>query len=159
MSMPLQSNSRVEQAERKLAGEADYHEEPAEGADMTEEPAGGAISEDMPFTSFDGDAPFSLADRRKAKKNKELAKQYGIKISNDKDQNGSPYVLSSTGSIDFGRITADKNLAEAPIRMALGDKENGYIHIENRHGEDIRNHGFGSVTEFVEYIANNFTIS
>ena len=124
---------------------------------VTEEPAGGAISEDMPFTSFEGDAPFSLADRRKTKKNKELAKQYGIKISNDKDQNGSPYVLSSTGSIDFGRITADKNLAEAPIRMALGDKENGYIHIENRHGEDIRNHGFGSVTEFVEYIANNFT--
>ena len=86
MSMPLQSNSRVEQAERKLAGEADYHEEPAEGADMTEEPAGGAISEDMPFASFEGDAPFSLEDKGKVprdsfvEKDSEESKTYPARV-------------------------------------------------------------------------------
>lgn len=34
------------------------------------------------------------------------------------DENGSPFVLNSKGSIDFGYITEEMNLPPAPIRIA-----------------------------------------
>ena len=36
------------------------------------------------------------------------------------DENGSPFVLNSKGSIDFGYITEEMNLPPAPIRIAEG---------------------------------------
>ena len=36
------------------------------------------------------------------------------------DENGSPFVLNSKGSIDFGYITEEMNLPPAPIRIAKG---------------------------------------
>ena len=36
------------------------------------------------------------------------------------DENGSPFVLNSKGSIDFGYITEEMNLPAAPIRVAEG---------------------------------------
>ena len=37
------------------------------------------------------------------------------------DENGSPFVLNSKGSIDFGYITEEMNLPPAPIRIAEGN--------------------------------------
>ena len=36
------------------------------------------------------------------------------------DENGSPFVLNSKGSIDFGYITEEMNLPPTPIRIAEG---------------------------------------
>ena len=73
------------------------------------------------------------------------------------DENGSPFVLNSKGSIDFGYITEEMNLPPAPIRIAEGDDNYGLRHIELRHGDQLRNNGFRSAYEFVEYVSGNFT--
>ena len=73
------------------------------------------------------------------------------------DENGSPFVLNSKGSIDFGYITEEMNLPPAPIRIAEGDDNYGLRHIELRHGDQLRNNGFRSANEFVEYVSGNFT--
>ena len=41
------------------------------------------------------------------------------------DENGSPFVLNSKGSIDFGYITEEMNLPPAPIRIAEGNDKYG----------------------------------
>ena len=45
------------------------------------------------------------------------------------DENGSPFVLNSKGSIDFGYITEEMNLPAAPIRVAEGDESYGLAHM------------------------------
>ena len=74
------------------------------------------------------------------------------------DENGSPFVLNSKGSINFGYITEEMNLSPAPIRVAEGNDKYGLIHIELRHGDQIRNNGFLSVLEFIEYVSQHFDI-
>ena len=77
-------------------------------------------------------------------------------ISQFIDQNGYPFIEAPDGGIDFGHITHEQRLTPAPIRLSLGDKNNGLIHIEIRHGEQIRNAGFESVVAFVAYVAQNY---
>ena len=72
------------------------------------------------------------------------------------DENGSPFVLNSKGSIDFGYITEEMNLPAAPIRIAEGNERYGLLHMEQRHGEQIRDNGFSTALEFVEYVTINF---
>ena len=72
------------------------------------------------------------------------------------DENGSPFVLNSKGSIDFGYITEEMNLPPAPIRIAEGDDNYGLAHIELRHGTQLRDNGFKSAHEFVEYVSTHF---
>lgn len=81
--------------------------------------------------------------------------------SEEVDENGHPFKTSSNGSTVFGEITGDTGLPNAPIKLSEGvvdDNGNGYglAHIEVRHGTQIRNAGFNSVEEFVEYVANNY---
>lgn len=48
------------------------------------------------------------------------------------------------------------NLPPAPIRIAEGNESYGFTHMEQRHGEQIRNNGFSTTLEFVEYVTINF---
>ena len=73
------------------------------------------------------------------------------------DEDGSPFVLSSNGSTVFGEIREETSLTPAPIKLSLGNSKYGLVHLERRHGEQIRNAGFNSVEEFVEYVATNYT--
>lgn len=83
---------------------------------------------------------------------------YGnVRLSGQLDQNNSPFVLSPDGTIDFGVLDGRYNLPQAPVRLALGDIENGYIHINRRHGKEIHKAGFNSIEEFVHYVLENFT--
>ena len=77
-------------------------------------------------------------------------------ISQIIDQNGLPFIEAPDGGIDFGHITLEQNLPPAPIRLSLGNKENGLVHIEARHGDQIRRAGFESVVAFVAYVAQNY---
>ena len=49
------------------------------------------------------------------------------------DENGSPFVLNSKGSIDFGYITEEMNLPAAPIRVAEGDESYGLALMVKNH--------------------------
>lgn len=80
-----------------------------------------------------------------------------LRLSGEFDHNNSPFVLNPESSIDFGQIQSYHNLPPAPIRLAMGDVENGYIHINRRHGKEIQKAGFTSIEEFVQYVANNIT--
>ena len=76
------------------------------------------------------------------------------------DENGSPFVLNSKGSIDFGFITEEMNLPPAPIRIAEGSsgpRGYGLKHIIEGHEMEITNSGYDSVNEFIEDVAANFT--
>jgi len=77
-------------------------------------------------------------------------------ISKITDQNGLPFVEAPGGGIDFGHITVEQNLPPAPIRLSIGDRENGLMHIEIRHGDQIRKAGFASVVAFVAYVAQHY---
>ncbi|MEE0961008.1 MAG: hypothetical protein U0L54_00495, partial [Bacteroidales bacterium] len=72
------------------------------------------------------------------------------------DEDGLPFILSSNGSTTFGKITEDTGLTPAPIKLSLGNSKYGLTHIEKRHGKQIRNAGFDSVEEFVEYVCRNY---
>ena len=73
------------------------------------------------------------------------------------DENGSPFVLNSKGSIDFGYITEEMNLPPAPIRIAEGNESYGLAHIFKNHSVQLAECGFTGVLSFVEYVAMNFT--
>ena len=82
------------------------------------------------------------------------------------DEYGNHFVLASDGNSDFGVIDAESGLKQAPIRLSMGDNtvdENGenhgygLLHIEASRGEAIRNAGYGSVQDFVENVAKNYT--
>ena len=82
-----------------------------------------------------------------------------------RDENGHAFVLASDGSTAFGYIDAETGLTPAPIRLSTGEITNnstnqgyGFIHIEVRHGDQIRQAGFKSVEDFVETVARNYDI-
>ena len=72
------------------------------------------------------------------------------------DEVGLPFVLSSSRTTVFGEIKAETGLTPAPIKLSRGNSKYGLIHLEKRHGEQIRNAGFDSVEEFVEYVCQNY---
>ena len=73
------------------------------------------------------------------------------------DENGSPFVLNSKGSIDFGYITEEMNLPPAPIRIADGDDSYGLIHMHKNHMDQLTEYGYDDVASFVEFVSSNFT--
>ena len=84
-------------------------------------------------------------------------------LSDEIDENGYRFILSSDGTSIFGYITRETGLTPAPIKLSEGfqDQNNkgyGFVHIENRHGKQIRDAGFNSIEEFVENVARNFTV-
>lgn len=89
------------------------------------------------------------------------------KISAEKDEWGKPLIKASDGTVDFGEITEGYGLQAAPIRLSLGEnkknpgtgKDEGYglLHIEARHGDQIRKAGYKSVEDFVESVAKEYT--
>lgn len=89
----------------------------------------------------------------------------GVLLSNEVDENGRQFVLNSNGNIVFGEIGEDSGLTPAPILLSEGLITNpatndgyGLVHIEARHGDQIRNAGYKSVVEFVEEVAKNYEV-
>ncbi len=82
-------------------------------------------------------------------------KQTGIpyRLSNELDENGCPFVLASDGTTIFGEINEETGLIPAPIKLSEGTKDYGLLHIESRHGQQIKQSGFKGVIEFVENVA------
>ena len=86
-------------------------------------------------------------------------------LSDEVDENGRQFVLNSKGSLEFGRIPAESGLTSAPILLSEGEITNpatndgyGLVHIEARHGDQIRKAGFKSVIDFIENVAQNYDV-
>ena len=83
-------------------------------------------------------------------------------IEAEVDEHGVPFVKTEDGTTVFGEITEDSGLPVAPIKLSIGFQDNttqkgyGLIHIEAKHGKQIREVGFKSVEEFVSYVAKNY---
>lgn len=89
----------------------------------------------------------------------------GASLSDEVDGNGRQFVLSGDGKLEFGEIGADTGLSPAPILLSEGmitdpETNDGYglVHIEARHGDQIRNAGYKSVVEFVSEVAKNYEV-
>lgn len=87
------------------------------------------------------------------------------KLSDEIDENGRQFVLNSKGELSFGRINGESGLTEAPILLSEGIITNpitndgyGLVHIEARHGEQIRKAGYSSVLDFIEEVAQNYDV-
>ncbi len=88
-----------------------------------------------------------------------------VKLSDEVDENGYQFVLTSTGEIAFGNIDEKTGLPPAPILLSEGVITNpqtnagyGLVHIEARHGEEIRNAGYPSVIAFIEEVAKHYEV-
>ncbi|MGN0236828.1 MAG: hypothetical protein ACI4AK_01885 [Lepagella sp.] len=93
------------------------------------------------------------------------ATDINYQLSDEVDENGRQFVLNSEGNIEFGRIGEDTGLTPAPILLSEGIITNpqtnagyGLLHIEARHGDQIRAAGYNSVLEFVEVVAKNYEV-
>ena len=78
-----------------------------------------------------------------------------------KDKNGFSFIKNKNGSDEFGKITEAQakamGLKSAPIKLSEGSENTyGLKHIEYQHGEQIRNAGYESVSDFVEDVVSNF---
>lgn len=89
----------------------------------------------------------------------------GVKLSDEIDENGRQFVLTSNGDLAFGEIGKNTGLTEAPILLSEGVITNtstndgyGLAHIEARHGEQIRKAGYKSVIDFIEKVAKNYDV-
>ena len=100
---------------------------------------------------------------RKAKANAEEERTAlkGVNLSEEKDENGNSFVVSSDGTTTFGEVRDKSGLPAAPIKLSVGyqDKNGsgyGLTHIEANHGVQIKKEGFASVEDFVSYVAKNY---
>lgn len=107
------------------------------------------------------------ANRQTEAASAEVSSDKGVsfRLSNEVDENGRQFVLTPSGELAFGEITSESGLTPAPILLSEGLITNpvtndgyGLVHIEARHGDQIRNAGYNSVVEFVEEVAKNYEV-
>lgn len=99
--------------------------------------------------------------KAKAKAEEERTALKGVNLSEEKDENGNSFVVSSDGTTTFGEVRDKSGLPAAPIKLSVGyqDKNGsgyGLTHIEANHGPQIKKEGFASVEDFVSYVAKNY---
>ena len=99
--------------------------------------------------------------KAKAKAEEERTALKGVNLSEEKDENGNSFVVSSDGTTTFGEVRDKSGLPAAPIKLSVGyqDKNGsgyGFTHIEANHGAQIKKEGFASVEDFVSYVAKNY---
>lgn len=99
--------------------------------------------------------------KARAKAEEERTALKGVNLSEEKDENGNSFVVSSDGTTTFGEVRDKSGLPAAPIKLSVGyqDKNGsgyGLTHIEANHGAQIKKEGFASVEDLVSYVAKNY---
>ena len=91
--------------------------------------------------------------------------QKNIIKSEERDDNGLLLILSSDGTTTFGKIRSGEGIQPLPIKLSEGFNKKdlkgnnigyGLEHIEAGHGAEIRDNGFKSVVEFVEFVSKGY---
>ena len=117
------------------------------------------------LTTEGTDAPQTNVSAGKGSESSDTKQENGekYKLSDEIDENGRQFVLTKDGDISFGYISSDTGLTTAPIMLSEGVITNpatndgyGLVHIEARHGKQIRAAGYESVIGFIEDIAHNY---
>ena len=100
-----------------------------------------------------------------ASRQSDLAETEEVKLSDEIDENGRQFVLTPNGDLVFGVIDESSGLTVAPILLSEGMITNpatndgyGLVHIEARHGDQIRKAGYKSVVEFIETVAKHYDV-
>lgn len=88
-------------------------------------------------------------------------------LTTDVDDNNNPFVFASNGNATFGYLPNNEIFTYTHVKLSIGEnridehtgKNHGYglLHIEARHGKEIRSFGFKSCCEFLIYILANPT--
>ena len=88
-------------------------------------------------------------------------------LTTDVDDNNNPFVFASNGNATFGYLPNNEIFTYTHVKLSIGEnridehtgKNHGYglLHIEARHGKEIRSFGFKSCCEFLIYILANST--
>lgn len=100
-----------------------------------------------------------------ASRQSDLAETEEVKLSDEIDENGRQFVLTPNGDLVFGVIDESSGLTVGPILLSEGMITNpatndgyGLVHIEARHGDQIRKAGYKSVVEFIETVAKHYDV-
>ena len=88
-----------------------------------------------------------------------------VQLSDEKDRNGKPYVLTSDGKLSYGVIPGGL-IPEEPktkeVRLSLGNDVReegtyryGLVHIMEDHYAQMKSFGFDTVESYIKHILNN----
>ena len=88
-----------------------------------------------------------------------------VRLSDEKDRNGNPYVLTSDGKLSYGVIPGGL-VPEEPktkeVRLSLGNDVRekgtyryGLVHIMEDHYAQMKSFGFDTVEAYIKHILNN----
>ena len=83
-------------------------------------------------------------------------KSVTLQLSDEKDRNGKPYVLTSDGELSYGVIPGGLLSGEAEakeVRISLGDDDYGMTRMVNTNG--IKESGFKTVEEYIQHVLHN----
>ena len=83
-------------------------------------------------------------------------KSVTLQLSDEKDRNGKPYVLTSDGELSYGEIPGGLLSGEAEakeVRISLGDDDYGMTRMVNTNG--IKESGFKTVEEYIQHVLRN----
>jgi N12 class adenine-specific DNA methylase len=149
-------------AERKQRAEAEAE---LRGENDTAEQTENAVQRSGEHQATEADGGKSTNVGGTSERQSDLEKTEEVKLSDEIDENGRQFVLTSEGELAFGEIGEDAGLTAAPILLSEGMITNaatndgyGLVHIEARHGDQIRNAGYKSVVDFIETVAKNYDV-
>ena len=83
-------------------------------------------------------------------------KSVTLQLSDEKDRNGKPYVLTSDGEQSYGVIPGGLLSGESEakeVRISLGDDDYGMTRMVNTNG--IKESGFKTVEEYIQHVLRN----
>ena len=120
-------------------------------------------NEQLNAAKEDLDKKQAIVDAVALMENPEQTKELEYQLSDEVDENGRQFVLSEDGELAFGEISTETGLTPAPILLSEGIITNpktndgyGLVHIEARHGDQIRKEGYPSVLAFIKDVAQNY---
>lgn len=148
------------EAWKKIAGEQKRRAEVAnEVAPVAEEVKEEVVAPEVATSVEEG------VDEQVAQVPQTSNQEKAYQLSEEIDENGRQFVLTTNGELAFGEIGEDVGLPSAPILLSEGMITNpstndgyGLAHIEARHGEQIRKAGYKSVLDFIEKVAKEFDV-
>lgn len=166
--LSLQEKARLQKANRDLVAQAQA-EVDAWNAIVAEpknrQAAAQQLVQEVTQPAAESSATQPIAQTTEAQPATEVVQENTApyQLSDEVDENGIQFVLTSDGKLEFGYIDEQSPLTPAPILLSEGVITNpatnagyGLVHIEARHGEQIRKAGYKNVLEFIEKVAKNY---
>ena len=102
-----------------------------------------------------------LAHNQLLRQKEASAEPAAPRFSRAEPSSPNTFIPAPDGSLDYGEITAEQasvmRRQAGKIRLERGDSSYGLVHIEERHGKQIRDIGFTSIEAFVKDAVGSFS--